>query len=388
MASSLRRTDHALDIIEQVAGMDERDMVESRLATPFAKQALGDSLHIGGYRGGIGLFKTNAETYRRNLARAIVLTQLAFNRMLPAQSAQQLTALLQKPAGELEKQLCSLFPYKPFRGQFAKRSEWKPELFTTPSLHSEKSYMYLIHTIMGAPSKVADVMAGNVGEQAKFDELRKRYVGYASVDKTNPLKAKLMVRFHEEYLDNPNIIRQNIISSSVISQEKHATYYPFGFIMRVPPECIYITSPTDVGVANRTTNIVYELNQKKVGAIMEPRQVLANTNGLGGDTGYNEIVVVGTAPEGKQVDVIGLFVKTDGQGNIYMRPQKDTVEPYVNADIQARIAACARRFKLPVVPIVDTTSAPSVTAWPFGELDRVTEFVQPSVTTRTRRYSM
>jgi hypothetical protein len=386
MASSLDRVDHALDVIEQVCGPDEREMVERKLAVRAVAKGFGSALHIGGYRGGIGLFKSDAETYRRNLARAVVLTMLSQHKITTAQSDMQLTALKGRPSGELEKQLKALFPYKAFRGQFAGRQHWQPESFTHPAAHSDQKYRYLVHTIQGAASLVADAMAGNTADAEKMAKLHERYIGYGKIDNSNPMKAKLMVRFYEEYLHNPHIIRQNIISSSIISEEKHSTYYPFGFIMRVPPECIYITSPKDVSVKNRTSDIVFELNDKKKGAILAPQQVLDQTTGRDGDTGYNEIVVVGTSPEGRQVDVIGLFVKTDGQGHLYMRPGK-TNEPYVNAEIQGLIAECARQNNLPIVPIADTSSDPSVTPWPFDVNERAQLFA-PKVVTRTRRNSV
>jgi len=385
MASSLKRVDNALDVIEQVCGPDERAMVENKLGSAAVAQGFGSALHIGGNRGGIGIFKSDAETYRRNLARAVVLTMLSQGKITATQCDTQLTALMTRGAGDLEKQLRALFPYKAFRGQFAGRAEWQPTYFTNPSTHSETRYRYIVHTIQAAASNVADAMKGNVSDAQKLAKLHERYIGYGKIDNSNPLKAKLLVRFYEEYLHNPNVIRHNIISSSVISEAKHSTYYPFGFIMRVPPECIYITSPKDVSVKNRTSDIIFELNDKKRGAILSPQQILDQTTGADADTGYNEIVIVGTSPEGKQVDVIGLFVKTDGMGNLYMRPGK-AGEPYVNAEVQKLIAECSRQHNLPIVPIADTSSDPSVTPWPF-DLNERAHLFGPKVLNRNRRNS-
>ena len=391
MPTADQRINHALNAIEIVAGEDEREYVENRL-TQQNRQQFGDDLHIGGFRGGIGLVKSDAETRRRNLVRAILLTQLAYGKLPSQQIDARRTALLKLDTARLEHELVSLFPYKPYRGRFAKRSDWIPANFTDPWAHSNSSYMYLVHGIMGAASKVIEVMkTGAVqSDLDNFDNLRMKYLSYSSIDAKNPLKNRLMVKFYEEYLDNPNIIRQNIISSSVISEAKHATYYPFGFIMRVPPECIYITSPRDVGVANRTTDILQEfsVNRAAHSVILAPQQILAQTTGAGGDTGYNEIVIVGTAPEGKQVDVIGIYVKTDAAGKIYMRNRegsKDIGEPYVNQEIRKLIAATAKKFALPIVPIVDTTSGPSTTAWPFGSLRGGTDVQLPG---RSRAHSL
>ena len=372
MSSAADRIAHALAVIELIAGEDERGFVEGKLS-PQNRQQFGDDLQIGGNRGGIGLFKSKQESHRRDVVRAILLAQMAYGKLQPMNVNAQRTSLLTRNVAYLEGELRRQFPYKPYRGRFAKRIDWDPVHFTNPTKHDENHYMYVVHTIMGEASSVAEIMATGTteGEIAAYDKLRQRYSGYATEDAKNPLKKKLMVRFYEEYLDNPNIVRQNIISSSVISDAKHATYYPFGFIMRVPPECIYITSPTDVGVANRTSNILSELQDKQKKApstIYSPQDILARTTAVNNDTGYNEIVVVGTAPEGKQVDVIGLFVKTDGKGNIYMRNgqvSKDVDKPYVNEDIQEMILACAKKNKIPIVPIPDTSSRPSKVAWPF-----------------------
>lgn len=373
LSSAADRIAHALAVIEIIAGEDERGFVEGKL-TPQNRQQFGDDLHIGGNRGGIGLLKSDKETHRRNVVRAILLAQMAYGKLQPKNVDAQRTSLLTRNVAYLEGELRRQFPYKPYRGRFARRVDWEPINFTDPTKHSTSKYMYVVHTIMGEASKVAEVMAtgASEGEIAAYNKLWNRYRSYAVENAKNPLKKSLMVRFYEEYLDNPNIVRQNIISSSVISNAKHATYYPFGFIMRVPAECVYITSPTDVGVANRTSDILFELQDKQKKAqstIYSPQDILARTTGVNNDTGYNEVVVIGTAPEGKQVDVTGIFVKTDAKGNIFMRNgevSKDTDKPYVNDDIQKMISACAKKHKIPIVPIPDTSSGPSKVAWPFG----------------------
>lgn len=372
MSSNANRIAHALAIIEFIAGEDERGFVQSKI-TPHNRQQFGEDLHIGGNRGGIGLFKSTQETHRRNVVRAILLAQIAYGKLPPMNVDVQRTALLTRNTAFLEKELRKQFPYKPYRGRFTKRSDWEPALLTDPADHDNDNYVYLVHTLMGQASKVAEVMARGAtqGDIAAYDELRSRYEGFSSEDTKNPIKKRLLVRFYQQYLEEPDIIRKNIISSSVISEAKHATYYPFGFIMRVPPECIYITSPKDVGVANRTSDILSEMQDKQKKAqstIYPPQEILTHTTGMDGDTGYNEVVVVGTSPEGKTVDVTGLFVKTDGNGHIYMRNRegaKDTDTPYVNQEIQKLIKDCATKHGIPVVPIPDTSSGVSTTAWPF-----------------------
>jgi hypothetical protein len=378
------RIAHALTAIEFVAGEDERRLVESKL-TQQNRQTFGGDLHIGGFRGGIGLFKSNAETLRRNLVRAILLAELAQGTLQSPQVGTERTDLLALNAGQLEDKLRKLFPYKAFAGRFAKRSEWDPRFFTNPWNHNDTQYMYVSHSIMRDASQVGEIMkqGATQSDLETFNELRAKYIGYARVDGRNPLKKVVWVDFCKQYLDNPNILKQNIISCSVIDENKHSTYYPFGFILRVPPECVYVTSPTDVAVANRTDDILAELqrvNVRQQSKIRAPRKILANTRGTSGDTGYNEIVVVGTSPEGRQVDVIGLFVKTDGQGNLFIRNRggrADATGVYANAELQSLISKCAKQFRLPIVPISDTSSAQSNTAWPFGSLHGTNDLQLP-----------
>jgi hypothetical protein len=154
----------------------------------------------------------------------------------------------------------------------------------------------------------------------------------------------------------------------VISHAKVAAYWHAGFILRVPPECIYITSPVDLGLKNRTDDILAELQDKHAATdrtILTPQDLLLQTTKTCGNEGYNEVVVVGTSPEGKQVDVIGLFVKTDLKGNLYVA--KGKTAPWLTPESVKLILDCALKFNFPIVPIPDAKSAvlPKMTPWPF-----------------------
>lgn len=391
MPTANQRVDQALATILRVAGQDEMESIRNRL-TPATRQTFGALISIGGFR---GVRFSSEKTERRALVRAVLLGRLALNHLQSPAVAASKTHLLLMSVPDLERQLRHLFPFKPYQGRFGKRSTWDPIHFTDPLQHNDGSYMYLVHTIMGEASKVAEVMVGGGStqqDQQNFQAMLRRYIGYSTIDRKNPIKKRLMVRFYEEYLKNPAILRKNIVSSSVISHAKHATYYPFGLIMRVPQECIYITSPSDVGVANRTSDILAELQDKQQKAqsqIYSPQEILQATTGADGDTGYNEVVVIGTAPEGKQVEVTGIFVKTDGQGNLFMRNgliSKDVGTPYVNEEIQQLIKDSSLMHKVPIVPIADTSSGVSTTPWPFGEVRA--QVYAPTSPSRPRSYSV
>jgi len=358
------RVNAALTVIEAIAGADDRRVVENKLCTKDLTQIDG-YLSIGGFR---GPFKSEPETFRRSLVRAVMLVKLARNDVLPAAVAQKMTTLMNKTTAAIQRELLRLFPYKAYRGSFEKRKDWAPTKFTDPSKHTNDRYMYLVHCLMQDTSKVAEYSLGNTTEIENFNKLREKYLPYAQVVKKNPIKPPiLMVDFMEQYLANPNIIRQNIISGSLISNAKHPTYYPVGFIMRVPPECIYITWPEDASIANRTTDILGEFQKNpNYMTILTPEEVLTKTKQVGGSSGYNEIVIVGTAPEGKQVDVIGIFVKTDLRGNLYVRGSSDTAA-WLTPRSAGLISECAKKFTLPIVPIADATSVvlSNPTPWPF-----------------------
>lgn len=389
------RINAALTVIQAIAGDDDHGSIQTALRDRNTKQ-IDDSLSIGGFR---GPFKSEPETFRRSLVRAVLLVQLVKGKVQQPAAAAQIKALMGRSTAALQRELLGLFPYRPYRGNFSNRQHWAPEKFTHPSAHSPGNYRYLVHSLMQASSKVADYNLGNHSELENFEKLRQRYLPYATVSKKNPIKPNLMVNFLAQYLAEPQILKQNIISSSLISNAKHATYYPLGFILRAPPECIYVTSPTDVGVANRTGDILAELQRvhgPTAMTIQTPDQVLAATNGAGGSTGYNEIVVVGTAPEGKQVDVAGIFVKTDPNGNLYVSRNlttnvADTAAWLTPASVKL-ISDCARKFNLPIVAIPDATSAllNPPTPWPFGDTQGVvsarvaTGHRAPGMVTRSR----
>lgn len=393
------RINAALTVIEAIAGRDERHSVENNLLTK--NPALIDShLSIGGFR---GPFKSESETFRRSLVRAVMLVRLARNAVPLTAAAQQLTVLMTRNTASLQRELLNLFPFKAYRGNFENRKEWAPVNFTDPSKHTHSNYKYIVHTLMQAPSKVADYNLHNDTELENFNKLREKYLPYAQISKKNPMKWNLMVDFMAQYLADPNIIRQNIISSSVISHTRHSTYYPIGFIMRVPPECIYITSPVDVSVKNRTPDILFELQdkgQRTALTIQTPDEVLAATSGVQGSTGYNEIVVVGTAPEGKQVEVTGIFVKTDPNGNLFVSRNLSTQVADTAAWLTPKsvelISRCARNFNLPIVPIIDASSALLGTPapWPFNYTQTVvnahigTGFASPGAGRRGRSGSI
>jgi hypothetical protein len=359
----------ALTVIEHIAGEDDRRSVEANLRAKNPNQIDGH-LSIGGFR---GWNKSEPETFRRSLVRAVVLVKLARNAVLAAAAAQNINTLMNKSTAALQRELLSLFPFKPYRGDFENRKHWAPNNFTDPTKHTPDKYMYLVHGLAQHPHTLAAYNFGNTTELENFNKLRQKYLPHAKVIKSKTGE-ELEVSFIAQNLDDPHIIRQNIISSTVISHTKVATYWHAGFIMRVPPECIYITSPCDLGLKNRTDDIMAELQDKHAATdrtILTPKDLLAQTTKTCGNEGYNEVVVVGTAPEGKQVEVIGLFVKTDLNGNLYVPKNKNA--PWLTPESVKLFYACASKFNLPIVPIPDAKSVVLLTPtpWPFRPVTQI-----------------
>ena len=364
--SAAQRINEALTTIKNYVVIDEENEINA-LLTPANRVQWGGNISLGGVR----VIKFSAESEKRKLIRATLLAGLAQGKITLATLTLAKADLNKCDVPTLKRRLNNNFTYKPYAGSVAKRGLWHQSNFTDPRFHNDKSYQYIIHGIAGSPQQVAELYTANPSKQDRdaYTKQKMNYFPYAKENTKNPIKHNIMVRFYEKYLNDPTILHQNIISSSLLNQNKHACYFPFGFILDVPPECIYITHKEDVAVKNRTPDILSELANTKGGTeIKSPADILANTSGTNSDIGYNEIVLVGTSPEGKQVSVKGIYVKTDAKGNIFMRNSANSVDkngPYVNAEIQKLIQLSADKHGFPIVPIVDTSSGVSTTPWPF-----------------------
>jgi hypothetical protein len=90
-----------------------------------------------------------------------------------------------------------------------------------------------------------------------------------------------------------------------------------------------------------------------------PTDILNATRGQQGNTGYNEVVVLGTAPGSGQIGIAGIFKKVDSKGADFVRPLKEGGKAdggaYVKADIAKAIAELSVKRNIPIVPIVDTS---------------------------------
>jgi len=96
----------------------------------------------------------------------------------------------------------------------AARDAWDPSLFTNPAKHSEKNYRYIVNGITP------------VNENENNEEKRTNSLGR---------------------MNDISIYAKLPLSTSIIDQDHGETWSQLGFILRVPKECVYVSSPLDLG---------------------------------------------------------------------------------------------------------------------------------------------
>jgi hypothetical protein len=315
------------------------------------------------------------ETERRQMIRAVLLAGLLTGTLKPGTTefdAAKRDLLDNTTMQELVRLLKRLLPYHAVEGDFSNRPTWNN--FTDPKAHDPKEFRYLVHGIMQDTSKVAEKgfqASGPVSDEA-WNNLLAKYAGYYTIKRvetsarnadgtiTRGYKEQLWVDFRRYYLEHPDVLQSTMISTSVIDQDHVSSYYPFGFILKVPPENVYSAAPEDQSVKNRAEDFLKELTRvlhnKAHDKLLTPEQVLEGTKRDKGNTGYNEVVVVGRSPEGKKVEVTGIFVKIAPDGGLYVRPGDK--EPYVTPETLRMLVDAALALGIPLIRIVDSGSQP------------------------------
>jgi hypothetical protein len=147
----------------------------------------------------------------------------------------------------------------------------------------------------------------------------------------------------EDYIDlveTPERISEKpVVSTSVIDQDTHLTWGPFGFILKVPAENFVAASARDAGtqldLVGKELQSSLDL-QRKVYGLPDPGSVLKGTNA----PSHNEVVLVGTAPTGSKIEIAAIFVKVGPSGGFALNNSQ-------KQDFQKLVA----RLKVPVVKI-------------------------------------
>ena len=162
-----------------------------------------------------------------------------------------------------------------------------------------------------------------------------------------------------------------MISTSIIDQNHRSTYYPYGFIFNVPNRNFVSANAKDQSFKNYRSVLqgLAHIDNDLTGEIRRvadaypvpnaPTDILNATTGKQGNYGYNEVVVLGTAPDGRQIEISGIFKKVDSSGADFVRPLKEGGKAdggaYVKPEIDTAIKALSKARQIPIVPIVDTS---------------------------------
>lgn len=301
-------------------GKDAATLVERRMdgLPPAQAKQIAEALSLGDRKD-----KSDAETKRRNAVRTLIYLLLTEGKQPLAMAAALRMQHGGQPLPILKKSIQSRLPIMDASPQ---RNDWHTINFSpdpTPG-PAPASFRYFVFGMMNSYTG--------------------RGVSY------------------ETLLGDPSMLKTFLISTSVIDQAHVSTYYPYGFILRVPPQCVISTSPKDQAFKNYKavdpnapmapvvlTDMTNEIRRAAAAyPIQSPEAILAGTTKARGETGYNEVAVLGTAPTGEQIGVIGMFMKLDSKGNRYVRPIGPKT-PWVTDAIYAKM----QKTGLPIMTIVD-----------------------------------
>jgi hypothetical protein len=211
---------------------------------------------------------------------------------------------------------------------------WTPGTgFTDPKTHNPQSYRYIVFGMMNTYTG--------------------RGISYQSI------------------LGDPDILKTFMISTSIIDQNHRSTYYPYGFIFNVPTQNFVSGREKDqafknyksvtVGLKHIDNDLTSEVRRVADAFPIpnSPQDVLNGTSGKQGSFGYNEVVVLGTAPGGTQISIAGIFKKVDSKGDSFVRPMKEGGKldggAFVKPEIETALSQVSRDRNIPIVPILDTS---------------------------------
>jgi hypothetical protein len=171
---------------------------------------------------------------------------------------------------------------------------------------------------------------------------------------------------YSEILNDPDILKSFALSTTIIDQDHVATYYPYGFVIKAPKQCILSTHPKDQAFKNYRAQDAanpmtpFEINDltneiRRVVAnypLKSPATILGSTTGKDGKYGYNEVTVLGTVPGPISITLESFFMKVDSNGDRYeFRKGDGPVGAFVTDDILRIMKAST----LPIVKITDTS---------------------------------
>lgn len=248
----------------------------------------------------------------------------------------------------------------------ASRNAWAPALFTDPLQHRPESYCYIITALRPMILTITDA--------PQIDYLRRHRQAYLSPCPSQP--GAVLYNLTRYYLSDRDAITSEVLSCSVISHAKHATYQnmSFGFVLHVPKNNICNAAAADLLAASvqhtaramhiaglpsygsarsytrvhRLTDFLSEIAGKARPNIPSPAAVLGATHPFG----HNELIVLGTFMG--QVRARAIFVKVT-RGRLW----RSFVADDEQHQLTALIFACVRDRRIPVIPITDDSGQAS-----------------------------
>lgn len=307
-------------------------LVEQRInALGGNRKAVASALSLGAREGG----NSAAETERRNGVRTVLFLLFTDGKqplaLADSFKARYLPMTLQQLQNEVKGRL-------PVLDSSPIRDEWDPVHFTQVPPNPQMQF---------APDPFRYLVFGMMNTYTN------RGVSYESI------------------LAHPQMVKTFMLSTSIIDEEHCPTYYPYGLILRVPKENIASTSRKDQAFKNYKSedpsnpmtpivknDLVDEVRRVAgLHQLRRPAEILQETK-TNGNSGYNEIVVLGTGPTGTEVRAQAFFMKVDSSSERYARPDDSFMgrknEPaFVSDDILTKMQAA----NLPIVQIVDTSGS-------------------------------
>ncbi len=355
-------TEKALQGIELAEGRRDHYARKLNQCMALKRQQIDSALSLSAHSKGIR--HRDEKTLRRKYLRGILLVRILDKGLALTDVPVHVTPRINKPFAELQRELKGLLP---LAIDLAKRDSWAPSNFTRPSHHDSSSYKYIIHGLQGNSVKIYNDASTL---DSVFQRLQADYAGVQvpfGTRMVNAIGGDGSIRFlpYREYLRRPNLLHTDVISCSVISHQVPDTYTDFGLILKVPKECVMLTGNRDLNIKNRSTDMLAEFASYGVDDrsrdMMTPNEILqlcinriaAVTTRDEMNRQYNEIVCIGTSPNGKQVEVTGIWVKVNEDGDYYSHYHAGSAySTVITDDIDREMTRASLAHGIPIIRIL------------------------------------
>ena len=242
------------------------------------------------------------------------------------------------------------------------RLAWRPNAaFTHPQQHNDHNFCYLVHAMR--PTTGLDTPSP---QTIKMHEYTVKQLGHFVETDT---EGSLTLKSAALYLTNPAMIEAEMLSCSLINENRKKLYgnFCFGFILKVPSTNICVAHPSDLAISNsqargamlamqptplhrlvKTSAFLDSLTGMYLHPLPSPAQILA----LSSPTAHNEVVVLGFAGTAR-IKVDGIFIKVTSKNMLW----QSFVDEDAMHGLRDLIFMCADMCQVPIVPIQDDNEA-------------------------------